>query len=65
MIYLAAFDDIVLECVERGTAAPAPSQTWPLKCDDAHRQAAASAAVTSRVPLAAQTTQHRQSERLK
>ena len=50
-------------------AAQAPSQPWPLKCHDAHRKAAASgtasSAPTSRVPLAAQTTQHRQHEKLK
>ena len=46
-------------------AAPSPSPTWPLKAHSIRRQAASSAAATSRVPLAAQISQHTQNERLK
>ena len=46
-------------------AAPAPSQTWPLKSHDTHRQTAASASATSHVPLVAHIAQHRHNERLK
>ena len=46
-------------------AAPSPSPTRPLKAHPLRRQAASSAAATTRVPLAAQISQHTQNERLK